>query len=447
MLSLLVLIICVALLLFQIRLDYKKKGFNILNVSYLFQVYFIVQLPLSSCFTELFQKGITDARITETIDDSTRTQMLMIVLVAYICYTIGALAMRNYHVRLSESYAMDWNTGKVRLLIIAMMLWGYMMFTLLMRRFGGISGFLAQIEHWRNIGLNGNAIYTASISKILPSASVIYLLFNAEKLRNGDKKKWIFLIITIIICSFPALIMGFRSYLFNILLMLVIAYNYSVKKIKIKYFIIGVILFAVYFSFYSIARAAGTFDVKTLQSVIANMSDTFQRLLLRSRGSEMFSIVLQDLNRTHDYHMSMGIFLNPLSVWIPRSIWANKPTAEGLLFTTTFFGKYGIVSGISGTCLGEFYWEYGIIGVIVSMFLFGIIFTLFQNTFFNNKKNISVLFIFIEFSWAIIRVAETPSGSFNDMVITIMFVTLVKFFLRKRKVRQYGLQKMKLRKA
>lgn len=70
------------------------------------------------------------------------------------------------------------------------------------------------------------------------------------------------------------------------------------------------------------------------------------------------------------YHWGLG-FLNILIQFIPHAIWENKPATLG---KTAFEALYG--SSFGGSAypnLGEFYYEFGILGTIVGMFIFGYI--------------------------------------------------------------------------
>ena len=70
------------------------------------------------------------------------------------------------------------------------------------------------------------------------------------------------------------------------------------------------------------------------------------------------------------YHWGLG-FLNILIQFIPHAIWENKPATLG---KTAFEAMYG--SSFGGSAypnLGEFYYEFGILGTIVGMFTFGYI--------------------------------------------------------------------------
>ena len=58
---------------------------------------------------------------------------------------------------------------------------------------------------------------------------------------------------------------------------------------------------------------------------------------------------------------------------IPRVIWPGKPDALQKMVVTTAVSETAAQSGMAFVNLGEFYFEFGILGCIVSMFLFGVL--------------------------------------------------------------------------
>lgn len=429
MISLLFTALSIGLLLLQMRGDKRRGEFNILNVSYLFQIYYIIQLPLSSCFAELFGLRRIDNRITAFVSNHTRLDVLILSFVGHLCFVLGSYISRKYSIK-SHASKRKWERGRVRLLVLMFLLLGYFLFINLMRSFGGIGSFLLQMEYWRNVGLIGKGTYIIGIARVMPISIAIYMIFYKDEIR--ERRKLVGLIAVVIICFVPILVLGFRSYVFNVLITMVAVYHYIIRPIKPKFFAIGIAVFAVFFSFYSLARSIGDYGIGTLLSVVSNFGATFQKLLLRSRGSEVVSIAFDSINSGVGHRFSFDLITNPITNLIPRSIWMNKPESMTTLFPRTFFGTYGIYSGISPTCIGELYWEWGSVGVCIGMLIMGCMIRIFQNGLFRNKMDENHMITYVVFIWPITLLSETIAGALNIIVILIIVLFGIKAFLNIR---------------
>ena len=92
-------------------------------------------------------------------------------------------------------------------------------------------------------------------------------------------------------------------------------------------------------------------------------------------------------------------YLAILSLPIPRKFWPEKPGLVGGLVTRTFFGgSYGIPPG----AIGENYWNFGIPGVMVAFFLFGVFHKWLAETFrhYSQEPAAGVLYALILYNAA-----------------------------------------------
>lgn len=422
MLSAIVFSIEVIILVTQILRNSDKGKFSILNASILFQLYFIIQLSLSSLLADVFKIGLVDRRIKATIDENTRNYMLIMVFSAHLSYLIGTITVgekRFFIPKLKEYNKQNKTINTIIILLIGM---GYLFFYYLMRSYGGVVNFMRQIEVWRNVGIIGNSMFTMMISNIMPIAMVIFIVHYSDKIKKGDLYAMILMAIIGVICTAPSLVMGFRSYIFNIIIMAIVAYNFRVKKISLKSYAIGVFAFSVYFASYSLYRASKKSGLDSIRYAINNIGYSFLKLFTRSRGSEIVCIQLQKMT---DFRMSLDVFYDALVSWIPRKLWPGKPMAINVEYASTFFGSYGIRSGISGTCIGEFYWEYGFWGLMICMFLLGVGIQLFCNSCLYDLENEKAIIIYSVFLWPIIRISETPSLAFYQIIVLFIVTFLI----------------------
>lgn len=72
-----------------------------------------------------------------------------------------------------------------------------------------------------------------------------------------------------------------------------------------------------------------------------------------------------------EYLYGSQMILYTLTMFIPRFIWANKPYPNGLEAIKVGISDYAATAGQAYPCTGEFYYEFGVIGVIFFMIIFG----------------------------------------------------------------------------
>ena len=352
--------------------------------------------------------------------------MLLLTLCAYVTFVMGRFLVRRCVIVKRKPFIQNRSNITLYITMSFIILGGYYAFFHIINEYGGLRSFWHQIEYWRNTGIRGNGFYTSMISTVLPLASLIYMGKRYKQIREKRIISIISQIILFVICIFPAVFLGFRSYLFSIILSHAVLFNLSITRIPKKYYVIGILAFAIYFTAYSMLRSNELMGLQTIQYAVANIGTTFKKILTRSRGSEIVCIQLEQMK---DFRLSLDIFLDGLISWIPRRIWSGKPTALSLEYSYTFFGQYGISSGISGTCVGEFYWEYGAVGMSLCMFVLGILFTLFHNTVMQNLSDERNIIYYSTLIWPLVRIAETPSSSFFSLTIVLIVLWVVTKFM------------------
>jgi hypothetical protein len=85
--------------------------------------------------------------------------------------------------------------------------------------------------------------------------------------------------------------------------------------------------------------------------------------------------VVSDTGRWVDYRYGETLILAPIGLLIPRFLWEDKPEiAIGKEFGQTFrlTGSLDRETYIAPTVVGEFYWNFGVPGVITGMWLLGL---------------------------------------------------------------------------
>lgn len=66
------------------------------------------------------------------------------------------------------------------------------------------------------------------------------------------------------------------------------------------------------------------------------------------------------------------MILYSLILLIPRAIWPGKPLPQIYDIVGATYGNQAVINGVAYPNLGEYYVEFGVVGIIVCMFILGL---------------------------------------------------------------------------
>lgn len=72
------------------------------------------------------------------------------------------------------------------------------------------------------------------------------------------------------------------------------------------------------------------------------------------------------------YMYGKQMFVYTIIMLIPRAIWTNKPENPGTTAIGVALGTVAVKGGTAYPCLGEYYYEFGLVGIIVFLTIFGL---------------------------------------------------------------------------
>ncbi len=134
-------------------------------------------------------------------------------------------------------------------------------------------------------------------------------------------------------------------------------------------------------------------------------------------------------------HYGLG-FLNVFVQFIPRAIWSSKPAMLGL---TAFQAMYGdSMGGAAYPNIGEFYYEFGILGVIILMALFGIQMKKAYRKVITSHNKVEIISYSILFGYMLQFVCR---GHLASWAIDFVFMFGPLWYLNRRLKRWYNRQK------
>lgn len=89
----------------------------------------------------------------------------------------------------------------------------------------------------------------------------------------------------------------------------------------------------------------------------------------------MVDVVPTDL----DYQFGMCSIVSVITMAIPRSIWSAKPISPIITYLGMFCGSLAAKSGFAMPNISEYYLDFGTVGCIVCLFIFGVLLKKMKN--------------------------------------------------------------------
>lgn len=284
---------------------------------------------------------------------------------------------------------------------------------------------------------------------ILGSLSTIgmFILFFLARARKNNVT-WFLFFILFIIESIYRLLSGSRFQFVLLLISVIIGcymssergYTRSLKYF-LWFFIIGII-FVFMYPLLSIIRGKGLSDLGAILPLVVEFwsypLSIFELIGARQHGLDSLAIIMEKVPGEEQFTLGSEILLLAVA-WIPRQLWPEKPIISiGKIFYDKFFPPiFHEGTSAAPTLPGEFYWDLGVVGVIVGMLFIGILWRFMHEYLVKPKDNLSnALIVSIMFSSFFIPAEQTLVDlvslhflnflviSFISLVISERYVTL-----------------------
>lgn len=178
----------------------------------------------------------------------------------------------------------------------------------------------------------------------------------------------------------------------------------------------------------SLAEQSISESISTIStSLIGGLSEGIGTLTEYSGSSEGMYPILAKV--PHEERLLLGkSYVSLLTLPIPRAIWLNKPEAAGTLAGGTFFGNPN--RGVPPGSVGEAYWNFHILGVIVIFLAWGWLLHWIGRLYVRNSENGAVALFYV----VTLLIAKPHSPTLYEWIMTIVpLIVLAYFFLRKNK--------------
>jgi oligosaccharide repeat unit polymerase len=402
------------ILLWQYFADGKR--IDLFNPKTLFQIYFILLLPLNLFLGVSYN---LDNFLVLSPDTPEEDVILLgfTFLVAHLVVVITYYNFGKSCLPFPRILSKKWIYGRVKLLSVIYYIIGYISFFIFLRNNGGYRNFTENVEYFRAHGISSQGLIVF-LSTSLPVIAGMALAISFS--RKG-KLTLLKIAILVVASVFPASQMGFRTTLLSPFFQMFFIYNFRVRKIYLSYFIFIVLFLSIIFTVYGTYRETrylmvDGFDFDTFYKSILSSPELLFATFLRAKGADIVAEVIRtDFTNGNFFILSI---IEVLTIFMPRSLWEGKPISGAIEFSK-LLDKSG---GVPPTVVGEGYWNAGYIGIIVIMLVMGIILRLYQNRLEKSWDNDSFILVSSMAFPYLFLMAEAPQIYLNAIVTVMVFL-------------------------
>lgn len=413
MLSFLFLFLSIAIVVAQVSMDRRTTA---LSPHILFQIYYIIQLPLNLFLGTNYYLP----RFTALSPLTPSTDIVWLggfMLMAQLIFVFVLYAINTRPVTSTVAPPVVWPRTRVNLICAGIFLLGYLAFVGLVVINGGFAAFSETREAWRTEGVGGQGWVLFPATTMLAIGMCATLLNNVEQFtgRMGALK----LFGIYLIAAFPASQLGFRALIFLPLLQAGFFYHSYIRPIPGKYILAGSLVLMTAFTLYGIQREIpyaanyGSY-FEYLHYITVTRPDITYTVALRSMGADIVQQTIDHMQTFGHYILFFPIFVEALTIAVPSSLWPGKPQPLSVQFSHDIFGIEG---GVSPTILGEGYWHGGVLGIIALLTLAGLLHAYFRSLQQRSRTSASSALLMLSLYPSLIMMAEAFQGYFNGIVL------------------------------
>ena len=280
-------------------------------------------------------------------------------------------------------------------------------------------------------GLTGNGDLLES-RKMLGALSMFsYCLVGAWMLYFVYGKNKSLKVITFILTVFIYYIRGYRFIIIIFALApIVFMYLYKQKRPRLVTIIGAIIVMIIFVGFVAAARNSVRYG-GGISSDMVNWDAALEQVKDNFRIYKTYYALVGYVPQKTNYLHGQQIFLYTALMLVPRIIWKSKPeTSAGLYLIRDAISESAFLSGTAYPIIGEFYIEFGSVGVVIFMFLYG-----YLNKSWMNKYGLSyskfdqiMYSILLLSNFQIVIRGYTPSNFYMVIffVLPLLFIKFLK---------------------
>ena len=387
-------------------------------------------------------QGKTDAHGAYVMDGCIKATCIYII--SYIAFVVGYTTHKNkVKKNYKENNIFNENIRRKKIIMISLIIWiiSYLFSLIFLFSTGRSLLYILTVGGNGTIEADANGsllgfISNFSYSLIMPCVLILFLAKNK--------------ILKIIIFYLTITVYLVRAFRYIVIIMLVsIAITYFKRKEKTPSFItvlVGIILLIIFIGGLGFMRDNlrtgnstdwSSFGVDNIMYALESNFDIYKT----------FYGIVSHYPSDYSYTFGKAMFIETIAMFIPRVFWPNKPLAINAsiaLAVRRSVSEFAIVNAAMATPnIGEYYVDFGIIGCIIFMFLFGKLskwttrFYYYSN---NRIENIVLYSIMMPTFMQLVIRGYTPTNFY--LVIFLLWPFIIIKNIGKRSGKIYGTNKI-----
>ncbi len=429
MLSFVVLLLSMAILVGQVSLDRRT---TILSPHVLFQIYFVIQLPLNLFLGTNFYLPRFEA-LSPLTSSADIVRLGFYILVAQFVF-VSTIYLAGARLVARPATTMIWPRFRINVVCAAILLLGYVAFLALIFMNGGFAAFAETREAWRTSGVGGQG-WVLFPATTLPAIAMCALLVTNRDQFAG-KIGLLRLLLLYVVVVFPASQLGFRALIFLPLLQVGYFYHLFIRRVPTSYIISGSFALIAVFTLYGMQRevpyqASHGSYLDYLEYIYVIRPDITYTAVLRSMGADIVQRVVDHMQTFGGYVLFYPALTEALTIPIPSSLWPDKPFPLTVQFSLDIFGING---GVSPTIVGEGYWHGGFIGIVAMMIIVGLLHAYCRTLQHQAEDNPGSALLMLSIYPSLLMMAETFQGYFNGIILIVIANWLIRRAAGARKI-------------
>lgn len=231
-----------------------------------------------------------------------------------------------------------------------------------------------------------------------------------------------------------SIVCGYRTTLVSICIALAVFYNFRIKKISLKTILVGGVVALFFLVVLGHLRAESSIED------MAAMFSSSDKDLFNVENSGEFSNTVETCytyieNSAFNYGYS---WILEVLMYIPVFLWPDRPLPLPEQYMKIYFPSAPDGYGKGWFVLTDGYSAFGIFGVIIEMFIIGMVLAKLYNYFMKRKDSYFLMMIYVFF---LVNIFIMIRGSFLSFVknftLSIIPLILIHFFFGKRRKNTY----------
>jgi oligosaccharide repeat unit polymerase len=283
------------------------------------------------------------------------------------------------------------SVNKVILITIFYSAISFASFFLIVKTSGGLFNYFENIKGSMVKLLTGSAfLYMGVILIKIPL--LIWFGFQVKRARFS-----ILFLVYFLIASMLLVFLGERGHFVFLVISLLVCYHYIKQRLKlipVSIFALILYLFLLLYGQYRELGLQNTNRIVNKESYRLGTVITYKKLVENFDQLIRVKDIIKYVPEKLDYQYGKTFF-NLLFKPIPSRIWPEKPQGAGYYVTKSLYPKHFTANAsIATSLLGELYLNFHVVGIIVGMFLFGLVVSAFYKFLAFNLSDFNVIIIY-----------------------------------------------------